>query len=73
MNADLMELARTAVQRSNLSMYEVAKRARLSYSRIHDLMSGRTTKARGDVLGKIIEACGFGLELRRQGKKGKVI
>jgi predicted XRE-type DNA-binding protein len=63
MSVDLMELARAAVRQSNLSLYAVAKQANLSYSRIHDLMSGRTTKARADVLGKIIAACGADVKL----------
>ena len=75
MSGDLMALVRSAVEQSGLSMFEIARRAGLSYSRVHDLVNGRTTAARADTLSKIIAACGAELKLvwldRRRRTKGR--
>ena len=74
MSTNLMNLAQTAVRRSDLSLYEIARRAGISYSRVHDLVNGRTTMARSDTVGKIIDACGAGVTLTWKagaGKKGR--
>ncbi len=63
MSTNLMELARSAIKQSGLSMFEVARRAKISYSRVHDLVNGRTAAANADTLGKIIAACGADLRL----------
>ncbi len=72
MSTNLMELARSAIKQSGLSMFEVARRAEISYSRVHDLVNGRTAAANADTLGKIIAACGADLQLVwRDGRRGR--
>ena len=63
MSRDLMELTRSAVKQSGMSLFEIARRAGIAYSRIHDLMNGRTAAARAGTLDKIIAACGAELKL----------
>ena len=72
---DLMDLARSAVKQSGLSMFEIAHRAGLSYSRVHDLVKGRTKAAKADTLNKIFAACGADVKLvwktRQHGRGSK--
>ena len=68
-----MELGRIALQRCGVSLYEVAKRGNIAYSRVHDLANGKSVTA--TTLSRIIEACGFDVRLvqrtRLRRRKGR--
>ena len=63
---ELMELTRAAMQRSGLTLYEIAKRAGLSYSRVHDVANETRPTGQAATLSRIIAACGFGVRLVRR-------
>ena len=66
-----MQLTRQAIERSGLTLYAVAKRGGLVYSRVWEVVNRETSSARADTLNRILTACGYDVRLVWRRTKGK--